>query len=251
MKQKNRTSFRKILAGLCIFCMVCMTYFGAVSVHAKEDVKLTASDCIAERGKTISVTLNLEGNPGIWGLKFKVGYDHSALKLTSVTNGTVFSEGEVVLPESLDKEQYVFLATAEKLENISADGEMVTLKFEVAEEAAFADYPVSVEITQAINVDGKEVSIAAKNGSVKVQAEANPPQLNDKSNQQAEGLKTDDNKQAEAKLTQLSDNGNRQAKEANTGDNNHLVLWIVIAGISGGAMLAFGIFIRKKRWIKA
>lgn len=214
MKQNNKNSFSRILAGLCMICMVCMTYFGTMTIHAAGDAKLTASECTAERGKTVSVTLNLEGNPGIWGLKFKVGYDHSALKLTSVTNGTVFSGEEVVPPESFDKEKYVFVATADKLENVQADGEMVTLKFQVAEEAAFADYPISVEITQAITVDGKEVSIAAKGGSIKVQ------------------------------------NGSQQAKGPKTGDNNHPALWIALAGISGGAVLAFGI-IRKKRRIKA
>lgn len=220
MKQNNKNSFSRILAGLCILCMVCMTCFGTMTVHAAGDAKLTASECTAERGKTASVTLNLEGNPGIWGLKFKVGYDHSALKLTSVTNGTVFSGEEVVPPESLDKEQYVFVATADKLENVQADGEVVTLKFEVAEGAALTAHPVSVEITQAITVDGKEVSIAAKGGSVKVQAAGN------------------------------NDNGSQQAEGPKTGDNNHPALWIALAGISGGAVLAFGI-IRKKRRIKA
>lgn len=229
MKQENTSRFRKILAGLCMLCMVCVICFGTMSVYAREAAELAASDCTAQRGKTVSVTLNLEGNPGIWGLKFKVGYDHSALKLTSVKNGTVFSEEDVVLPESLEKEQYVFLATAGQLEDIQADGSMVTLNFEVAEEAAFADYPVTLEITQAINVDGKNVSISGKNGNVKVQAE------------QTGG----------SNLPQPGGNGSQQAKETKTGDDSHLILWIVFAGISGGILLVLGVSVKKKRWIKA
>lgn len=224
MKQENTNSFRKILAGLCMLCMVCMTCFGTMSVYAGGNAKLTASECTAERGKTVSVTLNLEGNPGLWGLKFKVGYDHSALKLTSVTNGIVFPGEEVIPPESLDKEQYVFLGTGGNLEDIQTNGEMVTLKFEVAKEAAFADYPIDVEIIQAINADGKEISIAAEDGRISVQPEA---QL------------------------QAEDNGVMQAKGPKTGDNSHLFLWVVFAGGSVCAMLALGISIKKKRWIKA
>lgn len=216
MKRKNKHGFRRILAGLCMLCMACVTWFGIMPAYAAGDAQLSASECTAEKGKTVAVTLNLEGNPGIWGLKFRVSYDHSALKLTSVTNGTVFSGDETVPPESLDKEKYVFVATADKLENVQADGELVTLKFEVAEGAAFADYPISVEVTQAITADGKAVSIAAKNGNVKVQEDSNLVQL----------------------------------LGPKTGDKNQLILWAALAGISGGAVLVFRTS-RKKRRIKA
>lgn len=215
MKPKNKNSFRRILAGLCMLGMVCLTWSDAVPVHAAGNAKLTASASTAERGKTVSVTVGLEGNPGIWGLKFRVGYDHSALQLTSVTVGTVFSQDEVVPPESLDKERYVFVATADRMEDVQTDGGLVTLKFQVAEDADFADYPVSVEAVQAITVDGKEVGVTAEDGSVRVQAvhgpnTANPPQ-----------------------------------KDPDTGDSNDPVLWIVLAAVGCGAVLAYGV-IRKK-----
>lgn len=233
MKQKHTNSFRKILVGLCMLCMVCMTCYGTMFVHAEGDVKLTASTSKAERGKTVSITLDLEGNPGLWGIKFKVGYDHSALKLTSVANGTIFSEEDVVLPDSLDKEKYVFLASAGQLENIRDDGQIVTLNFEVAEDAAIQDYPVTLEITQAINVDGEEIGIEAINGSVMVRTAEVVEPVEPEKNQ----------------IVQSPDN--QQAGGAETGDNSHTMLWIAVTCFSGAVLLVLGIYIKKKRWIKA
>lgn len=223
MKQKHTNGFRKILAGLCMFCMIFMICFGskAMSVNAKEEAKLTGSDCTAEKEKTASVTFNLEGNPGLWGLKFKVSYDHSALKLTSVTNGTVFSEGDVIPPENLQKEQYVFLASSGKLENISANGVVVTLNFIVTDEAAMQTYPITAEITQVIDVDGNDVSMAVENGNITV------------------------------KMAEESNEDKTVGEETKTGDNSNTVLWAVFLLISGGAIFAFGILYTRRICKKA
>lgn len=233
MKQKNTSGFRKILAGLCVFCMMFMLCFGTgtMSVNAKESAKLTGSDCGTEKGKTASVTFNLEGNPGLWGLKFKVSYDHSALRLTSVTNGTVFSEGDVVSPENLDKEQYVFLATSGELEDISANGVVVTLNFQVTDEAAIQTYPIAAEITQAINVDGDDVNIAVEKGNITVK-------IADASNGNTENTTGQPDKTIDD-------------KDPKTSDNSNLVLWAVFLLIAGGVIFALGIFYTRRFCKKA
>ena len=133
MKFREKNGMRKKFAVFGLLCMLLMTTcIGSLTVYAQDDAKIAVSAGDGEQGKTTEVKFNLEGNPGIWGLKFRVGYDHSALKLTSVTNGNVFSDGDVTLPETLDKEQFVYLASANKLENITANGTVVTLSFQVA-----------------------------------------------------------------------------------------------------------------------
>ena len=67
---------------------------------AAEPAKLKTDTCIADRGTTVKVNVSLENNPGIWGLKFKVDYDHSAFKLLSADCGTVFAKTDITTGKS-------------------------------------------------------------------------------------------------------------------------------------------------------
>ena len=44
----------------------------------------------------------------------------------------------------------------------------VTLEFEVDKDAQAKDYEVKLEVTQAINLEGQDISVAAKNGNISV-----------------------------------------------------------------------------------
>lgn len=140
-------------------------------VHAKQGAMLTASSVVTKEDAA-AVTVSLKGNPGLWGIKFKVGYDHAALRLSSVENGDVFSSSEVTMPDTLDKEEFVYFASSNKLEDITVNGAVVTLRFKVIDFAAEGTYPVTLTLTQAINVDGKEVAMDVRDGAVTITYEA-------------------------------------------------------------------------------
>ena len=63
--------------------------FGNNIIYASGGAVLEASSTVTEKDKAV-VDIDLKGNTGIWALKFKVGYNHSALKLKSVQNGEVY-----------------------------------------------------------------------------------------------------------------------------------------------------------------
>lgn len=159
---------RKSLAVLSIICILLACFVGVLPVSASGRATLTASAVETEKGDTVDVAFRLEENTGIWGLKFKVGYDHSVLTLTSVKNGSIFSDEEITLPESLDKEQFVFLACSSQLKNVNKNGTVATLKFAVAKDAELKSYPITVSVTQAINASGKNIKMNAKDGNVTV-----------------------------------------------------------------------------------
>ena len=144
---------------------------GHTMAYAKNGATLTASSISTEEDAA-AVTVSLKGNPGLWGIKFKVGYDHSALRLSSVENGDVFSSSEVTMPDTLDKEEFVYFASSNKLEDITANGAVATLRFKVVDFAAEGTYPITLTLTQAINVDGKEVAMDVRDGAVTVTYEA-------------------------------------------------------------------------------
>lgn len=112
---------------LIVFTLLCIAISPGVA-YAKSDLSLVAASVTTERNKA-SVNIDLKGNTGIWALKFKVGYDHSALKLTSAQNGKVFSDNDVTMPDSLDKDEFVFLASSNSLKNIETSDTVLTLNF--------------------------------------------------------------------------------------------------------------------------
>ncbi|MCI8306683.1 MAG: SH3 domain-containing protein [Lachnospiraceae bacterium] len=122
----------------------------------------------SEKGNTVSVSVNIKDNAGLWGLKFKVGYDHSILNLISAENGDVFEDKDVMLPGSIDKEDFVYLASLSSIQNNTADGTIVNLKFSVSDKAELKPYPITLNIEQAINTDGGDVHITAREGAVSV-----------------------------------------------------------------------------------
>lgn len=171
MKWEIKNGVKRRTAALCMLGILFLSCSAALTVKAQGDARLAASEVTAERNNTAVVTVTLEGNPGIWGVKFKVDYDHSALTLQTVENGNVFEENDIVLPGSLDREQFVFVAASNKLEDITADGNMITLSFSVGENAAAGSYPITLELTQAINVAGEDVKITVTEGSITVKAD--------------------------------------------------------------------------------
>ena len=154
---------------VAILCMVCLlACFGPVWVSAAGNARITVASCSAEQSASISLVVRLDGNPGLWGMKLRVSYDSSAMTLDAVDTGSLFSEDELTYSASLSKNPYVIVASRGKLEDLTGDGSLVTLKFSVKADAEQKDYPVIVEIVQAVNVAGEDISIDTANGSVTV-----------------------------------------------------------------------------------
>jgi len=167
-----KTLDKRCIIGIgAIFFNICMVFLlctGTQNAYAKNDAEIVAVSSSVEKGGIAKVSLKLSNNPGIWGLKFNVGYNHDVMTLKTVNVGDVFAEGEVTLPESLDKEQFVFYASGNKIENISTNGTLAVLEFQISDTAVAADYAVSLELTQSINVDGDDVNITMTSGKVTV-----------------------------------------------------------------------------------
>lgn len=157
---------KTVIAVITLACVFLSS--SPVMVNAAAKTSVTASSCMAERGAAASVTVSLKGNPGIWGLKLRIRYDHSALTLKSVAAGKVFSMDEMVMSDKRSRDPYVIVASGNTLKNKTKDGTLVTLNFAAKSKAAYKAYPVTVEVAEAVNVSGKTVSISAKSGSVTV-----------------------------------------------------------------------------------
>ena len=149
---------RKIFFSLLIALMLlCITPENNVT-QAKENATLTVSSTITKNDKAV-VDIDLSGNSGIWALKFKVGYNHSALTLESVQNGEVFLDGDLTMPDKLDKEEFVFVASSNSLKDIKGNGTVVTFNFKIVDYSPEGKYPIELTLIQAIDVDGNIIKM--------------------------------------------------------------------------------------------
>lgn len=220
----NRNGIRKRLTLLImtVVCVLAAAFPAALRADALGSAKLKADVCEAEGGDTVEIVFTLEQNPGIWGLKFRVDYDHAALALQSVTPGGVFSGSEITWPEENGTSQrYVFLGCSDQLENKTQNGGILTLMFSVAEGAPEGEYPVALEVVQAINAAGEDVKIAVQNGAVSVKE--SEPAGGDEDEEQKTVVETNDQKTAQG---------------SQTGDSSNPALWLALELLSAGAMAA-------------
>ncbi len=171
MYKLKKSGIRKLFAMLCVVFIFASGIYVSVPTFAQTEIKestISVSSDTVEKGDKFSITVDIKNNPGIWGLKFKVGYDHSALTLTSAKNGNVFDNEDATLPSALDKEEFIYLAYLNSLKNNTTDGTILTLEFTAKNEAEFKPYIIAINVEQAINVNGDDIALKSNNGAVSV-----------------------------------------------------------------------------------
>ena len=188
---------------LIVFTLLCIAISPGVA-YAKGDLSLVAASVTTEKDKA-SVNIDLKGNTGIWALKFKVGYDHSVLKLTSAQNGKVFSDNDVTMPDALDKDEFVFLASSNSLKNIETSDTVLTLDFKTVDYALEGKYPIKLTLVQAIDVEGNVVNMGTNDGAVIVFYDTKKDDIVfDKSKNQGIKIPLDFRKKAQIKKIQIN-----------------------------------------------
>jgi len=188
---------------LIVFTLLCIAVSSGVA-YAKSDLSLVASSVTTEKDKA-SVNIDLKGNTGIWALKFKVGYDHSVLRLTSAQNGKVFSDNDVTMPDALDKDEFVFLASSNSLKNIETSDTVLTLNFKTVDYALEGKYPIKLTLVQAIDVEGNVANMGTNDGAVIVFYDTKKDDIVfDKSKNQGIKIPLDFRKKAQIKKIQIN-----------------------------------------------
>ena len=168
---------KKILAA----ALVCLLLLGAWALPAALTASATGtgvfviSDGAALPGETVDVTLSIEDNPGIIGMRVFVGYDKNVLTLESVTNGNLFDGGLYTFCNDLAENPYALIWE----DGLSAvdhtdSGVFATFTFRVGENAQPGETTVTVvpDANSVFNTDLQTVSFSSQNGAVTIEEEA-------------------------------------------------------------------------------
>lgn len=172
-----------ILVAIMLFTMLPMT-----TIAANEDVaRISIDSTDAVPGETISVNVNLENNPGIVSANISVSFD-DGLTLIGAVNGSAFPKSMSYIPpkqlSTIGKVNsncnFAWQGTDIADEDIK-DGTILTLQFEVSEEAEIGDiYYINITSRSSDIVDKnlQPVDLAATQGKITI-IDYTPGDVND------------------------------------------------------------------------
>lgn len=153
-------------------CAVCGdSYIDSYTEYIDENapqIIVASKKCLA--GKTVEVTVALKNNPGIASAKLTLDFDTSALTLTKVTDagnlGIQCHKPELTSPYTLA------WMNDTATEDFTFNGAIVTLTFEIAEDAEIGDYAIDLsydyENYDIWNVNVEKVKFAVVDGVISV-----------------------------------------------------------------------------------
>lgn len=164
MQERRNCERIRILAVIgLIFVLITAIAGGKTTVKAA-GASVGVSSVSAEKGETVKVNVTLSNNPGLYGIKVKVDYNSSALQLKSMSNGNVFPASEALcnIPKG------IYVASASGYDNITANGTLFTLEFNVIDGADTSSYDISATVEKAQSTDSN-VSVSDGSGKVTVE----------------------------------------------------------------------------------
>ena len=149
---KKRVLSVLLIMALFVSCL-------AFSASAEGTPTLRLSSVSASRGDEITVDVIMENNPGVTGIDVKISYDKTRLKLTGSSNGCL--SGWVV---SVEAGGAIWADSVSHTEN----GVILTLKFEVLDDAPLGDAVVQLTNPDIIDDELNTVDFKFESGTVAV-----------------------------------------------------------------------------------
>ncbi len=122
-----------------------------------QSTKIKGISVEAKTGETVEIVFEIENNPGISEFDIKLRWDKSVLSLTDsdVSLGGAFDDGDVTEDRTVDGKYNI---TWTNDSDVSADGVLFTLEFDVSDSAKIQNYFISIGVNKLVNSEGNEFS---------------------------------------------------------------------------------------------
>lgn len=126
---------------------------------------LKAPSVKAEQGKTVSVPIKLDENPGIVAGKLVFEYDSAAFSYNGCDNGDILEDCE----DNASDGKISIIVIGNEMKDTAANGTLVTLNFTIKDNAAKGSYEIKVsDETMLCNAEEKIVAPEISNGIITV-----------------------------------------------------------------------------------
>lgn len=133
------------------------------TVIEKTPVLNVSSNTAAPGATKVTVTVSLENNPGFLTMALEMAFDSDVLTLTKVSNGADFTDYNFTGPKNKVSGCRAAWFSTDLPEEI-LDGDVMTLQFTVADNAASGRYPITISCpNDGSTLDGNKNVIALAN----------------------------------------------------------------------------------------
>ena len=139
-----------------------------------ETATISVGSAACNSGGTVSVPVTISQNPGFAGFTFTITAAEG-LTLTDITKGALLQNAEGMFTKNVAQSRVNWTAS----EDVTGNGELMILTFEVSKDAPDGDYAVSVELkddkaSNFANANEAPVSVAFEAGTVTAAKSENP-----------------------------------------------------------------------------
>lgn len=154
-------------------CLVVLTCIPIYTLAADSQAITVDTVKVLDTDKTATVNIVLSDNPGITSMRLHVSYDTGVMTLTEVIDGGIL--GTANHPHNLGTYPYILSwANDTAPSNITSNGIIATLKFELKDGIQSGDYEVSVSYNKdnddILNFDMDSVDFKINPGKITVEA---------------------------------------------------------------------------------
>ena len=163
---------KRTLCFLFLFLMLfsmCLPFANAAVTSC-----VSVSNVSGHQGETITVPVEMTGNPGIVAMRLFIQYDATKLQLLNATDGGLFYNGSQTndyFGNDITENPYTLLwEDALTKTNYTTNGQLASLSFKILETAAVGktDIKITLDAGSTFNVDVQNVPFTTQNGSIQI-----------------------------------------------------------------------------------
>ena len=154
---------KKIISSIAVLTVLALTLC-ALPCFAVSEAAVTGECVTTTPGKEIEYRVSICGNPGLTGFLLKVKFDAGALSYLSCSQGDFSAAGSMTCGEANGVCSVMWYHTSD----VTSDGTLFTLHFQVNDSATPGEYPVTISsmADYAINNAEEKVALNCTGGSV-------------------------------------------------------------------------------------
>ena len=155
-----------ILIAIVLLCGVFVT-----PTYAAGNGSLSMTSASGNRGDSVTLSVNLNNNPGLVTMTIRVSYDTSVLQLTNVSNPGLLVGAQ--LNTSYGSPYTISWVDGATTTNNTKTGTIATFTFKILDNATIGDSAVTLQFVDSYDSDYNENSFSATSGKVTVNCKHN------------------------------------------------------------------------------
>ena len=160
----------RMLAAVPASCAIAFCALFRTAAANENVPMLSASECSAQPGETVSVLLDISHNPGIAALSLSIEYDADRLTLLGAESKTAWPSAVFLAGGDSAAHPYILNWDSDGVTDYTADGQLAELQFAVREDA-----DGDAEISVSVNQESTFRVFGTKNGIIHISRQTTAP----------------------------------------------------------------------------